>query len=282
MKIRSRKVGFFAMILALMVLTALPISADMGPKESVTVTFENVGGELCYATLLSKVESNGPWSVWDGSHYQNEKIGIEIWNAFAEYKDSDGFYFHGQLWEISESGSIDWGYYPPSTFKILLYYPERDHFEVSEIYEKYAFYSYYTVDLSEDHEVSAKRNYQWGREIIGLLLRISFTVSIEMVVAAFFGFKGAGIDKLLVLVNLLTQILLNVSLNVIDLNSGGWVCLRWYVILELVIIAIEAAIYCVLLKKLDERKKKAGFYAIYAVVANIISFATGALILALI
>ena len=39
-------------------------------------------------------------------------------------------------------------YYPPPKFKILLYYPETETFVSSGIYERYAFDTYYTVDMN--------------------------------------------------------------------------------------------------------------------------------------
>lgn len=40
--------------------------ADLGPKPSVVINFENMSDELCYGTLLSQQPSTGPSSVWDG------------------------------------------------------------------------------------------------------------------------------------------------------------------------------------------------------------------------
>lgn len=79
------------------------VHADMGPKPSVHIQFENMDDELCYGTLLCENESTGPASIFDGSkeharikekypdsYYFEEKI----WKAFVEYQDEDGYYFH--------------------------------------------------------------------------------------------------------------------------------------------------------------------------------------------
>lgn len=112
----------------------LTASADTGPKPSVKVSFKSLGDELCYATLLSKTESTGPATVWDGTeenarHNENEsysysELNHKIWKAFVDYKDSDGFYFLQCGWQINETKSLDWAYYPPEVFKILLYFPK--------------------------------------------------------------------------------------------------------------------------------------------------------------
>ena len=39
------------------------VHADMGPKPSVHIQFENMDDELCYGTLLCENESTGPASI---------------------------------------------------------------------------------------------------------------------------------------------------------------------------------------------------------------------------
>ena len=71
-------------------------SADTGPKPSVRVTFENMGDELCYGTLLSKTPSTGPARAWDGTEDGKpifNGANETVWRAFTEFKDEDGFYF---------------------------------------------------------------------------------------------------------------------------------------------------------------------------------------------
>ena len=41
------------------------VSADMGPKPSTTIDFENMNGEKYYVTLLSESKSMGPYSAYD-------------------------------------------------------------------------------------------------------------------------------------------------------------------------------------------------------------------------
>ena len=82
--------------------------ADMGPKPSVHITFENMGDEVCYGTLLSRTESTGPASAWDGNPehiYPGQDM--EIWQAFVDYEDVDGYYFLQRSWLCSESKQLD-------------------------------------------------------------------------------------------------------------------------------------------------------------------------------
>lgn len=56
-------------------------------------------GETYYGTLLSESMSTGPASAWDGTEadarYPDGEY--EIWKAFTQYEDTDGFYFL-QVW----------------------------------------------------------------------------------------------------------------------------------------------------------------------------------------
>jgi len=292
MKICIDKLTFFTVIiLVLTTLLSVAVNADMGPKASVRVNFENMGDELCYGTLLSDDPSTGPNSVWDGidGHECLGGLDPDIWRAFAEYKDSDGFYYLQINWEISKTKEIAWTYYPPNTFKILLYYPENDRFVVSGIYEKYAFDTYYTVDmdksdiksveyndeLSTDERILAYRSYNYRREVVSLVVRIVLTIAVEMCIALLFGFFKKKQLVLLMCVNTLTQIILNVLLNVINYRSGEWAFVFYYILLEIVVFAIEAIIYTRYIGKFTEKPVKKGKAIVYAFVANAVSFGVG-------
>ena len=77
---------------------------------------------------------------------------------------------------------LAWTYYPPGDFKILLYYPETETFVSSGIYARYAFDTYYTVDmdgvdigsveynddLSTNERIEAYRSYNYRQEMLAL------------------------------------------------------------------------------------------------------------------
>lgn len=289
------------MLCSLTVIMIFPVTAnaDMGPKASVRIIFENMGSELCYGTLLSQKPSTGPASVWDGNeeyarhneneNYDNETFDYRTWKAFVEYKDTDGYYFLQEGWTVSETKQISWTYYPPDSFKILLYYPETQTFVVSGIYERYAFDTYYTVDMngvnigsvnyneemSTDERIEAYRSYNFRVEIISLIARILITIAIETVIALLFGFRKKNQFVLLIAVNTATQILLNVILNVINYSSGELAFTVFYILLEIAVFVIEALLYCRFLKKKIENPKENWFYWLYALIANAVSFGAG-------
>lgn len=281
-----------------------PASADTGPKPSVKVSFKSLGDELCYATLLSKTESTGPASVWDGRdesarHNENEsysysELDYKIWKAFVDYEDSDGFYFLQLGWKINETKSLDWVYYPPEVFKILLYFPESNTFAVSKIYERYAFDSYFTVDMSgsviaavdrpeyteETHSyneivITAEKSYNLKQEIIFLSFRIVITVILETAIALIFGYRNKKQLFLIFGVNAVTQLMLNISLNSVGLKSGYSEYIISYALLELAIFIAEAVIYSAFLDRLSDKPKGRKRCMLYALCANACSLAAG-------
>ena len=292
MKKRMHVRLFMLLFYLIFAVTALPITAnaDMGPKPSVRIQFKNMGDDLCYGTLLSKEACTGPARVWDGTSRNEQLYDLDrdIWKAFVDYKDPDGYYFLQRGWTVSETGEIAWTYYPPGNFKILLYYPETKTFVSSGIYERYAFDTYYTVDmegvrigsveynedLSTNERINAYRSYNYRKELLSLAVRILLTIAIEMAVALLFGFRQKKQLQILALVNITTQLLLNLLLNIIHYNAGPLIFIISYVFFEVIVFALEAGLYCKLLKKVSEKEEN-WYYILYSFVANSASFWVG-------
>ncbi len=148
-----------ALLLSLIftIFSSLSVSADTGPKPSFTV-FTNIN-EICYITLLSKAEGSGPWNTYDKEYIDADYdyIGIseeeykKQVDKFFEYQDLDGYHNLGN-YEVFDTKRRDfiWSYYPPEEFKVLLYFPEKDKFYVSEKLEQFAFDSYFELNIVDD------------------------------------------------------------------------------------------------------------------------------------
>ena len=277
----KRKVFVFLMCLVLMMAMPITASADMGPKPSVRIEFIGIEGETYYGTLLSLRDSTGPASAWNGNpdyaHYHPGDEGYDIWVKFVEYQDTDGYYFLQEWWDCSDTNQLNWTYYPPTPFKILLYFPETDTFYVSPVYERYAFDSYFTVDLSayDTDPIMAHQSYDYTWEIISLIARIILTIALELGIALLFGYREKKVLGFLAVVNILTQVTLNVALNIINYNSGALTFTFSYVLFEILVFAIEAIAYAALIKKISSKEQKKGRAVGYAFIANAASFALG-------
>ncbi len=281
----------------LMAVFMLPIQAhaDTGPKPSVRITFTGMEDTLCYGTLLSEADSTGPASAWDGveEYARYDKDGssngwlpdYEIWKAFVDYNDSDGYYFLQESWCVSEKGELNWTYYPPSPFKILLYWPETGTYAVSGIQERYAFDSYFTVDMTDFSVTEGEtrlpdvvKSYPWGKEILMFTARVVLTVLLEMAAARLFRFRYQKEYLILLVVNLATQLFLNITLQITNPGMGGLMFFLTYAFLESIIVIAEAAAYSILLPKATDDPPEKWVCILYAVIANALSFFGGLLL----
>ena len=63
---KKRILSIFAIVCLAMSFITAPVKADVGPKPSVHIRFENEPGEPYYVTLLSDQSTYGPWSAGGG------------------------------------------------------------------------------------------------------------------------------------------------------------------------------------------------------------------------
>ena len=221
-------------------------------------------------------------------YYSYQKFGYDVWKAFVDYAENDDFYFLQEAWQINETKELTWTYYPPNEFKILLYFPETGEYAVSGVYERYAFDSYFTVnmegvkltvdyneELSSDERINAYNSYNYRIEIMALVARIIITIIIEMAVALAFGYWEKKQLLLLAGMNAGTQIILNVLLNIINYNSGRIAFVLFYILLEIIVTIIEAIVLLVFLNKISVKQRKRWLMIVYVVLANVVSFWSG-------
>lgn len=290
------------LICALMFMSIFPVtvSADTVPKPSVRITFENLGDELCYGTLLSSKESTGPSSAWNGDpeyalhnenpngYYSYLSYGYDVWKAFVDFAEKDDFYFLQEVWQVNETKQLAWTYYPPSEFKILLYFPNTGEFAVSDVYKRYAFDSYFTVnmddailivdyneELSTNQRLSAYKSYNYAAEIAALAARIAITIVIEIVIALAFGYWEKKQLLLITKLNGGTQIVLNVLLNIINYRSGQLAFVLFYILFEIIVVIIEAVIMFIFVNRISLNEKRRWQIALYVLIANAASFWAG-------
>lgn len=293
------KKRMFQLLCALLLLGSmiLPAFADTGPKPSVNITLKNLPAEPCYVTLLSTVPSTGPHSsIWKrneaGERVRNHNIGYDFYGAdwerpvydgFLAYEmsDPDELYFL-QTFGLAENGSYRWGYYPPREFKVLLFFPEMGIFAVTdELCERYAFDSYFTIDLDgvelvpgETARLDAVKSYDYTWEYLSLAARVVITIALELAVAWFFRLRTKRALAVILPVNLITQLALNAGLNWRAYMRGTGQIFLFYLLMELAVLAVEIVAYWLFLPRQEggSRKNQA---CNYAAAANLVSFAVG-------
>ena len=273
-----KKIISILLMLVFILSLSVNVFADIGPKPSVNISFSGADGKKYFATLLSEKSKYGPWSserdwVYDNLTDDEKKVS----DLLSKYEDTDGYYFIGNVAECTETNEYKWTYYPPEPFKILVYFSESDSYFVSPIYSRYAFDSYYKIDLSktEENTLVVKEKYDYTPEIISLAARIIATILIELLIAVIFGYREKRLFLFIAAVNCVTQILLNIALNFINYKIGSMAFVFFYILLEIAVFAIEAVIYSRFFKKFSEKEQPKSKAVLYSLIANTTSFALG-------
>jgi len=274
---KSRKHTIFRALIAVFLpavliaaLFCLPVFADMGPKPSVHVYADGLPDHTCYATLLGTTEAYGPYSVISDGRVGSTDGEADAYDAFRAYAKateavaadgSEVYYFWGQLFTLKGNG-FSWGYYPPQSFKVLIYDPENGRVYASEKTGRYAFESYFRVTLLDDGTLSLKKEPHLAGNITSFLLRVVITLAVELFLALLFGYRKKREIRLIIIVNIITQVILNLILSYMDYYSGTLAWLFFFPVMELVVFVIEAAAYARGLR--SHSKKRAVLYALIA------------------
>lgn len=272
---RKRIAAVLLTLLALLPVLALPALADSGPKPSVYLSFLGLEGTECYATLLADRPDIGPWYVDQEYHdwLANDGISEEMFDRFQDYS-VDGWYFVGLLFNCTGGRALNWNYYPPDPFRVLLCFPAEDRWLLSEPCDRYAFSSCYTADVDLTGEGSVTVTPDRLQGVGPLLLRIAVTLAAELLIALPFGLRKRRQLAVIAVTNGLTQIGLNLFLSAV---MGVW----WmglavlYLLAELAVFLLEAEVYTRLLGEPGLGRKR---LTLYAFLANLASFLLGLLL----
>ena len=280
-------------LLLLLPLTAMPVSADVGPKPSVVVALEGLEGRTCWGTLLSQQEGTGPYGRFYEEEAAEDPEEDRALRALLplERMDSEGFHLLNFVKDCSD-GEFSWTYYPPHTYKIAIWFPEEDALAVSGVYHRYAFDSYYRLDLSgvelmpggivELEAARLQRDYPYGASLLALAGRVALTLGAELLLALAFGLRTRQALKWVAVVNLATQLGLNLALELFTYCNGALegmmaiLALPVYLAAEAVVTLVELRIYR--RKLLGERGASGRRITAYTWTANLCSLLAGVLL----
>lgn len=265
---------FFLIIMTFLI--NINISADMGPKPASFVTIKGIEGE--YVACFAAKKADGPnidYETWLLYHDYIE------YNPIMEYEDEEGFKWITRYYECNGETEISFTYYCPEEYKIVIY--QNDEFLIAtEAIEMYAFSTYYEIDFSTGsainvHDITIIRTYNYSSEIINLIVRIILTLVIEIGLFFLMRLYTKRNFNVVLLTNLLTQIFLNIMVNIRLFNSGSLSAIILLFSLEVLILIFEALVYQVFLKD-----KNRIIIVLYSIIANALSFGCGLYIFGLI
>lgn len=264
--------GFILMFLFISFNTT--VNADMGPKPSIHIKITGIEGD--YVVAFAATNAYGPnfdYESYSEMIENNEGYYfLQEYNPIMEYYDNEGFKWITHYSICNGEDEVSFTYYRPEIFKLVIY-KNDELYKVTDAIDCYAFNSYYKMDFSNE-KIKIYNTYQYHIEILKLLFRIVLTLAIE--VGLFLLFKLYTKRNLLVFifVNIITQIGMNICLNITSYFNGGLYAIFLLFICEVVIILLEPILYLIFMKE-----KNKWIIILYGIIANILSFVLGLIIL---
>lgn len=268
-----KKILLFVLTLTVVLLSALPMSADMGPKPSITIYVENAPDETYYLDLLiEQEEPNNRMSQEEIDSYDPEMLA-----ALRDYNENglraalsygSAVPIFGKITGEQVDGKTvhTFSYFGiPDTVKVIAVTQSGDIY-VSDSYEKTEYQAEYTLDFQTFSLVST------GNPFVRLISQFASTfiptLIIEFLILLLFGFSVKKNIISFVSANFATQIFLT-FIYAIYYPSAGVFFINFAIlpIVELLIIAVESVVYCLTFKDKSKIKR-----VVYAVVANLCSW----------
>lgn len=275
MKKRFKAFVLATMVVFALVAAAVCVSADTGPKPSITIKTNGTVGEKYYLDLLIECDNGYP-NLKDA---EIAELDAEMFKTLSEYTD-DGWYpaiAHGTPAPLfgtvvpEDDGTSRFSYFgTPNRFKVIIV-TESGTVKVSDVVEKTVYQQVFSLDFAD---MTVKTSQSAAKSYLIQFASTFFpTLIIEFLLLFAFGLSPKKYWWAIIAVNLVTQLFLTLVLACNPgILYGGFIF--FFVMLELVVMLIEAAAYLVIMKK--ERLWKR---IVYAVTANVASAVVGGILL---
>ena len=271
--------------IAVMVMFAfpLPVSADAGPKASITVYVSNLPDEEVYLDLLIDMppiedEEYGyrygeyEWGE-DPEYYDPEMLNIlkaykvDGWRPMLVTGSTLPMWGSLRLNVIDGSAIAEFGYMGvPDRFKIIAV-TESGEVAVSDVIDKKTFESVVYFDFATGAAEEQLPVIPWAKRFA---LSLVLTLVIEGLILLLFRFSLKQNWKPFLIINIVTQIGLHVGVVLASIALETYYTLILYAIFEVVILVAEAVLFAKFLTQHSKLRR-----VIYAITANILSFVAG-------
>ncbi len=266
----------FLIAIAFLIVTPA-VKADTGPKPRAEYTLFNLEKSDYIVCIIYKGERCGPHVNYKKYENNVDYINLKSLRLVDEKVVlPDYFYLLDIALNYYDTNKIIFktGYlYPINNYKLLVYDILNDKAYFSNEINNYAFNSYYHYDFSKingnEFEMESEGIKFVFLNILFFIVRLIITIGIELLIAIPFKFDKKSII-IIIIVNAITQVLLNLLLTFGYINQGKNIFLWiYYILIEVAITLIESIIY----KRYCKIKLKHHLLVIlYAFLANLVSF----------
>ncbi len=276
---RTNHRKMYLLLLCLLLPFAINVAfADHGPKPSITIHVQN-GPDGYYIGLLEPDSEPGHF-LEELRDYHKETVDEELKTLL--YYEKDGWYLHvppvSDAYHRSSPGttSYEFGYMVPSYFRVILVEADGT-VHLSDPVKKSAFNAVFDYDVTtgtiNENLVEGRLHY-----FFYVLFCYGLTLLLEGLVLRWIGLAQKRNKKHFLIINTLTQILLNAGLIYFDSNhESTLVLIIAFFVLELLVFLIESVYYAIFLR-MPDGTRKTSTSVLYAIGANALSMIGGFII----
>lgn len=287
-----------AVLAVMLSLCAVSASANAPLNPDIIITLDKpYDGDYVVAVLSDR---NAFYS-YDEQWYNDNKAeyGTEVIRATVKklksVGDEDGYSYIADVDGFNKMNRGTNVSYPYDTFKIALYFPDTDTLVKTDILVRQNYISLYQLTLNgknitavqtkQDFEngvfrpaVTTVRPYYQEQILFRFLACLAFNLVAEILIGLIFGYRTWRHILTIAVTNIVTLILLTVSVLLINPPVYDGLLSFPFAFFEIAVAAVEGAVYAIAFKHFEKGEKYRPWLAVlYAFVANAFTYVIGSL-----
>ncbi len=272
----KRSLRLFCSLFLCLAFLPMSVGADFGPKPNVTVQVINAPDQLYYLDLLVYEEA----SEYDNLNGSRNELDPLLLSGLASY-EAGGWYpalsygtglpLWGNVTGQAENGIMlhSFRYFGvPDSFRIVTACADGTVQATDEVYQKVTFQCTIVYDYAANSITASTP--AWLCYVVQFLSTCIPTLLIEGLILLLFRFSLRNNWKVFLSTNIVTQLLLTVSLGSARIFYGTTSYFLFFIPAEIVVILLECGIYAGHLTGHSRGRR-----TVYAVCANVCSGACG-------
>lgn len=294
----KRLLCMIALLAVMLSVCAVTVSANAPLTPDIIITLEQPYDGNYIVAVLSDRNAFFHYDDWyhDENYYLDPFTDDEIaaLKKLHSVGDEDGYDYIADLDGFNKESRGTYVEYPYDTFKIALYFPDTDTLVKTDILVRRNYIHLYqlTLDGKAIKDVQTKqdltngvfrpavttvRPYYQEQMMFQFLVCLTFNLVAEILIALLFGYRKWRHILTIAVTNIITLILLTVSVILINPPVYDGLLSFPFAFFEIAVAAVEGAVYAIAFRFFEDGEKYRPMFAVlYAAVANLFTYVIGA------
>lgn len=260
---------FFIYGLVLLSCISILMIIQFGRKQlSVTVKFENVENRQFYVAVLKQEESDQKYNI-------AEERNIKILNSIKKCVNTDDWHVDFVA-QYHENMDLYWECNNIKPFKVLIYFPETDSYEITKVCQSFTTQNIYIIhmnDIKHGKEIIPIKSHKISIVIASFILGACLCMLIELTVANLFHFTNKKFLHFIIGLNSVLEIMLGGYLFNIAYKMGIFILFTYLLCICFFLLIIKTVLYIIAAKRILQ--EKIAKVVVYSVISNAISNIAG-------